>query len=422
MANENLSILISAKLNIGKSIGDINDDIKLLQKSIKKLNLKVDIDQKVLKSLNDFSKQMRRLSDEALNAGKVIEQALMPDGTKVTRTHFDGLDKSFKEIVDDSKKLKSSMEQTSGAVQSADTEMNKQVKTAKQLADEVGDLTKKTSLYNAEQEKLSEKLKAQSGYRSRTINTDGQGNVQTFSDSYDSGKEIRDKQKAIDTRKKLEEDYNQWWLKNLKERDIKETNEKERQVQTRKNLEEKYEQWWIQSLKEKEAKEKAQIDDIEKARLSSINKVEKEKLESERKQAEASNRNLELEYKRKQAEELRVKNLGDKKLSNIDNFDRESLERYIRSVYGANAEIKKLDRSFDKAGNEVWKFNAAIDKGNGEMLQYKGSIDRSTRSLHQHGQAMQKTIARDLSMLDQFKIALSRVPVWINIPVHNKSL
>jgi TP901 family phage tail tape measure protein len=346
MPKDDLKILISAELNTGKSIGDINTAIKGIQQKVNKLRLNVEVNDKVMKTLNEFSKSMEKVQavSQDLNKAYKEEETVLKklDGTieKTTRKHL-----KSGEIIEKTKKI-----------------VNEKTKTAVSGANEE----------NAAIGKLSDRYKSLGEEIKRATFKDGAGKVQGFKKTFDDGAQTR-----------------------TLTLDASGDNVAREQI--------------IQNFR----KIKQEREKLDSALIASQRRVEKEKLESEQKQAKAINENIDLEYKRKQAEELRVKNLGDKKLSNIDNFDRESLERYIRSVYGANAEIKKLDRTFDKAGNEVWKFNAAIDKGNGEMLQYKGSIDRSTRSLHQHGLATQKTIARDLSMLDQFKIALSRVPVWM---------
>jgi hypothetical protein len=346
MAQDDLKIIVQGLFDKDKTSSDLNKQLKQIQSKIDTLSLKINIDEKVSKTLNDFSKAMEKsyqLTQDLNKAYKEEETVLKKlDGTteKITRKFLKN-----GEIIEKTKKI-------------IDEKTKSTVSGAKQESDAVG--------------KLSDKYKSLGEEIKKATFKDGAGNTQGFKRTFDDGKQTRtltlDASGENVTREQIIQNF----------RKIKQEREK-----------------------------------LDSALIASQRRVEKEKLESEQKQAKAINENIDLEYKRKQAEELRIKNLGDKKLSNIDNFDRESLERYIRSVYGANTEIKKLDRSFDKTGNEVWKFNATIDKGNGEMRQFKGAVDRSTASLYQHGLATQKTIARDLSMLDQFKIALSRVPVWM---------
>jgi uncharacterized coiled-coil DUF342 family protein len=98
MAND-LKILITAGLNSGKSIGEINTAIGGIEKKINTLKLNIEVNDKILGTLKNFTEQMKRISDAALNTGKVIEEALMPDGTKIKRTYFDGLKGEFSETI-----------------------------------------------------------------------------------------------------------------------------------------------------------------------------------------------------------------------------------------------------------------------------------------------------------------------------------
>ncbi|MCM3274162.1 phage tail tape measure protein [Paenibacillus elgii] len=67
--NGDLRILISASLNVGKSVGDINEAIKAIEKhpSLQKIKLKIDIDQNFTQTINGFINavgKMKKISDE----------------------------------------------------------------------------------------------------------------------------------------------------------------------------------------------------------------------------------------------------------------------------------------------------------------------------------------------------------------------
>lgn len=69
MADNDLRILISASLNVGKSVGDINEAIKAIEKhpSLQKIKLKIDIDQNFTQTINGFINavgKMKKISDE----------------------------------------------------------------------------------------------------------------------------------------------------------------------------------------------------------------------------------------------------------------------------------------------------------------------------------------------------------------------
>jgi TP901 family phage tail tape measure protein len=75
MANNNLKISVVATLNTGLSIGEINSAISGIEKKIKALKLKVEINDGVLSTLNNFAKQMEKVSSASLKANHIIQEA-----------------------------------------------------------------------------------------------------------------------------------------------------------------------------------------------------------------------------------------------------------------------------------------------------------------------------------------------------------
>jgi hypothetical protein len=57
-------LLITASLNIGSSVGEINNAIKKIQKhqSLQKIKIKIDVDQKILKTLTDFNNNLTKIN------------------------------------------------------------------------------------------------------------------------------------------------------------------------------------------------------------------------------------------------------------------------------------------------------------------------------------------------------------------------
>lgn len=98
MSND-LKILISGQLNVGKTIGDINIQLRGIEKQINKLKLRVEVDDKIINTLSKFSEQMKRIQGDALQAGKRVEEVMLPSGTKVKTTSFDNLHKSLEDLV-----------------------------------------------------------------------------------------------------------------------------------------------------------------------------------------------------------------------------------------------------------------------------------------------------------------------------------
>ena len=114
MANK-INILVNAILDRDRSYQDIQKQIKRIQNRLEPIKLNIDINDKTLSTISEFNEQMKKISKTAKEAGKVVETAFFPDGTKVTRTYFDGIKGTFKEVVDRSKQVAQSMEKTSDA-------------------------------------------------------------------------------------------------------------------------------------------------------------------------------------------------------------------------------------------------------------------------------------------------------------------
>lgn len=95
MANSNLAILISAKLNNGLSLKSINENIKALAKhpSLQKLDLKVNIDKSFFDNLSSLSKnlntitsqlQQQNIANNKVNTGLKQTTQSIQDQTKAT--------------------------------------------------------------------------------------------------------------------------------------------------------------------------------------------------------------------------------------------------------------------------------------------------------------------------------------------------
>lgn len=86
MAND-LRIKIIGTLNIGATIGEINTALKGIEKKINKLKLNVELDDKISKTLADFSKAMENHKAIAEDLNKVIreEKDILKDVNGVTK-------------------------------------------------------------------------------------------------------------------------------------------------------------------------------------------------------------------------------------------------------------------------------------------------------------------------------------------------
>lgn len=112
--SKDLQILISGLLDTDATAATINKQLIRLERKINQLNLNIGIDMKAIAQLKEMSAQLNGLSRDAQNTKKVIEEAIMPDGTRVKRTHFDGLNSEFSQIREEAKKTKKEMEQVEG--------------------------------------------------------------------------------------------------------------------------------------------------------------------------------------------------------------------------------------------------------------------------------------------------------------------
>lgn len=180
MANNDLKIKIIGTLNTGKSIGEINDAIKGIEKKINKLKLKVEVDEGVLKSFASFTKT------------------------------FSKLDNSFNNT-------------TSNIIKGN----NIQLKSISEVGDGYEKLTKKVEKYNAEQKKVSETvtLADKNNIKTKTITTNDKGKLVGFTESYNAEKELQLKQKALQEEQKLIEH-----LANAREKSTIKQREEERKL------------------------------------------------------------------------------------------------------------------------------------------------------------------------------------------------
>jgi hypothetical protein len=258
MADE-LKIKIIGKLNTGATIGEINTAIKGIEKKINQIKLKVDIDQNVLNTVKTFNEQFKKIEQLSKNTGKVIEETLLPDGTKTKRTFFDGLKGEFSETTSQIKK-----------------QGKEQLKAVDEIAEGYDKLAKSVERYNSQQKKIGETITVSDskGINSRTITANNKGKVTGYTDTYNANKEIKEREKVVreeqklieqmanfreqSNQRKLQEDRK---LAEAQRQAINKNAELERQEIVKSEKARKdYEQWWTKSLKDREIKHQKSID------------------------------------------------------------------------------------------------------------------------------------------------------------------
>lgn len=97
----------------------------------------------------------------------------------------------------------------------------------------------------------------------------------------------------------------------------------------------------------------------------------------------------------------------------IDTDNTAGIKALIKSAYDGNVEITKLRRTLDSAGRSVYEYTATMADGRRMVRQFSGSLDTFNRRLHQTSEELRNNANRNLSVLEQFRIALARVPVWM---------
>lgn len=128
-------------------------------------------------------------------------------------------------------------------------------------------------------------------------------------------------------------------------------------------------------------------------------------------QAEAKvfNKLKEQEYLRQQKLGEVVKNVGK---IDFDASDTE-LKRYAESVAGVGAEYTKITPKVDSFGNKIKEVNVRVREGKNHFRNYTMTLDQTTGQLYKVDKGLSDVTNKQLGMLKQFQIAMSRIPVWM---------
>jgi len=164
---------------------DSNATQQKIQQQLNKIKdtaIELKIDNKALSIIKEFNDGFKQLEKTAKNSGKVIEEAIMPDGTKVKRTFFDGLDKEFAETTTKAKNMGKTMTDSFGNAKT----------TVDQLREGFSKLIRESERFNASQQKISGTIQAQNdlGNRKIKISTDHNGDVRGYNVTQDHKKEL----------------------------------------------------------------------------------------------------------------------------------------------------------------------------------------------------------------------------------------
>lgn len=193
--SDDLKIILTAGLNIGQSVGDINAAIKGLAKHphLQKLNLKINIDESFVKSINSFISATDKLNVALKVQNRVVDETI---------TEFRELDGSVKKVTQQIlkngeiiNKTKTLHDANKKAVQSESSAYESQRKTIKQLERELSD-------YSLTKQKVTKNSNGQiTGYNrtykndegnTLTVRTDQNGYVKKYDEINDFLKRQKD--------------------------------------------------------------------------------------------------------------------------------------------------------------------------------------------------------------------------------------
>ncbi|MCM3256984.1 phage tail tape measure protein [Paenibacillus lautus] len=169
--SDDLKIILTAGLNIGQSVGDINAAIRGLAKHphLRKLNLKINIDESFVKSINSFISATDKLNVALKVQNKVVDETI---------TEFRELDGSVKKVTQQIlkngeiiNKTKTVHDANKKAIQSESSAYESQRKTIKQLERELSD-------YSLTKQKVTKNSSGQITGYNRTYKND-EGNLLT---------------------------------------------------------------------------------------------------------------------------------------------------------------------------------------------------------------------------------------------------
>ncbi|MGV6936023.1 phage tail tape measure protein [Paenibacillus sp. CMM36] len=180
-----MRILISAGLNVGKSIGDVNASIKALSKhpSLQKLDLKINVDQSFVKSIQGFIDATKKLNVAMEQQNRVVKE---------TQDVYKNLDGTVKQVTQQVlkngeviEKSKTVHDANKKAVNDESKSLQDQIRTLKQLEKELEGYT--LAKTRANKNKLGETNSTTNTYKNDSgqqisVKLDQQGNVKNYSE------------------------------------------------------------------------------------------------------------------------------------------------------------------------------------------------------------------------------------------------
>ncbi|MBX4147500.1 phage tail tape measure protein [Paenibacillus lautus] len=363
--SDKLAILISAELNQGLALRDINTAIKALGKSkhLQKLNLKIDVDDSFVKSINKFIESTGKLNVALASQNKVVQETI------TEHRKLDGsIQKTTEQILKNGEiinRTKVVHDANKKAIQAESQGYESQIKTLQQLEKELVGYTlakskanknahgQVSSHSNTYQNELGQKI---------NVRTDPTGKVKNYDEITDYLKRQQDalaQEQAINKQREqiAKEEYN-----------------------TRKALQDKTE-------KEQAAHYK-QLEALDKAHYQAL------KTDKERKDALEKTHYLALQQNAKREQQY-LKNLADTETKIADIKRRFGKDSDVSSgLVGIESQLGQL-----KKDGSVGDFKSRFDQLNTQLKQVAANAKTATSHTVGFGEAL--------------KTAMSRFPVWM---------
>jgi TP901 family phage tail tape measure protein len=352
--SDSLKILIQGLLDVDNTQSSINTQLKSLQSKIDKVKIEFDIDDKVLKTLGDFSKAMEKHKEISKDLNKVMreEKTITKEANGVIKEkitqHLKSGEIIEKEIERINKKNKATKEQIDAEEKYLD------------VLEKSGQLQKRRIRENAKGVTGSTE-KYKDGYTDVTYKLNKDGNAISKETVINRDKETNATQKLKDKQDEL--------LRKLK------------QLQVQGDITSKTFEKMTGAVNTRQSVQ--QLDRLN----DSMNVLQRN---SKRKSIVGENIGA---------------NEGLKELKNAN-------EKLLIETLRANKAIGDQRIIASSVDRVTGKWNVTVKENARQQRTLSGVIDKSTGSLYKQKEALSDVASRNLGMFEQMKIAMSRVPIW----------
>lgn len=378
-----LKVLLTADLNVAQSVADINLAIEKIQQRISKLQLKVDT-----KALTDAGVLIKGLSANINNANAKMQSATSSIGNKNGK------------VV---RQTKADMKEIENAI--------------RRVNDEIGKSTPKR--YSIQ----------------KSVDENGKKQIEGATITYTNelGKEVSKKLAWVTTQVG---DVTKKTFRQVSENVTNSTTQASKRMESILAKVEKLKY----NLKSGNTNihDDAQVQSLLKAYTTLENKIKSAKANGATLAAETI-KNIEKEVegqKRKtseilkqQKEAIKLQNLGREHIGNTSsiNFGNSTSalnQQLLNSVQHSlsqysGKEVDKKNMAINSitidpsTGKAVARLTADLETGKNTFTRYKVVVDQASGSIRVLGETLRSTANRNLSFMEQFKTAMSRIPIWM---------